>query len=160
MKIVDLNLLIYAVNRDAPHHGLALQWWEKCLADTETVGLPWLVILGFLRIMTNGRIMPNPLSSEQALDIVNEWLKCPIVRIISPTERHWSIFRQIIRPLGTAGNLTTDAHLAALAVIARTEIAKNCCLPKTEDQSVKRLAGAWDPLGENLTRPVSGIAKE
>ncbi len=116
MKIVDLNLLIYAVNRDAPHHGQALQWWEKCLADTEFIGLSWPVILGFLRITTNGRIMPSPLSSDQAMDIIGEWLKCPVVRILSPTERHWNIFRQIIRPLGTAGNLTTDAHLAALAV--------------------------------------------
>jgi len=26
------------------------------------------------------------------------------------------IFRQLVKPLGTAGNLTMDAHLAALAV--------------------------------------------
>ena len=116
MKLVDLNLLIYAVNRDAPYHKAAKKWWEKCLSDSDPAALAWIVILGFLRIMTNGRIMPAPLTDEQALKIMEAWLKQPAVIVVSPTEEHWHIFRQLIAPLGTAGNLTSDAHLAALAI--------------------------------------------
>ena len=116
MRLVDLNLLIYAVNRDAPFHAAARKWWESCLSNGDPVALAWIVILGFLRIMTNGRIMPVPLSDQQALDIMNEWIEHPAVFILTPSERHWDIFRQLIAPLGTAGNLTSDAHLAALAV--------------------------------------------
>ncbi len=116
MKIVDLNLLIYALNRDAPFHNKACSWLQEALSDDELFGLPWVVILGFLRITTNPRIMPNPISPDLALDIIEEWLALPAVRIISPSERHWNILRGIIEPLGTAGNLTTDAHIAALAV--------------------------------------------
>jgi toxin-antitoxin system PIN domain toxin len=116
MKLVDLNLLIYAVNRDAPFHKAAKKWWEGCLSGGDPVALASIVILGFLRIMTNGRIIPAPLTDQQALEIMEEWLTQPAVVILSPTESHWSILRQIITPLGTAGNLTSDAHLAALAV--------------------------------------------
>ena len=116
MRIVDLNLLIYAINRNAPFHSAARKWWESCLSGSEPVALVWLVILGFLRITTNARIMPSPLTEQQALEIMNEWLEQSIVCILAPTDRHWNIFRQLIAPLGTAGNLTSDAHLAALAV--------------------------------------------
>lgn len=116
MKLIDLNLLIYAVNRDAPLHREARQWWEECLSDTEIIGLAWVVILGFLRITTSDRILPRPLTAEEAIRLMEEWLERPAVSVVSPTERHWDIFRQIIGPLGTAGNLTTDAHLAALAI--------------------------------------------
>jgi uncharacterized protein len=116
MKLVDLNLLIYAVNRDAPHHHAARRWWESCLRSGESIALAWTVILGFIRITTNERIMPRPLPPEQALDVVDDWLSQPGVMVVSPTEKHWGIFQRIILPLGTAANLTTDAHLAALAI--------------------------------------------
>ena len=38
MKIIDLNLLIYAINQDAPNHEKAKEWWENCLSGTETIG--------------------------------------------------------------------------------------------------------------------------
>lgn len=116
MKIVDINLLIYAINKDTPHHPKAKKWLEASLSNDEPFGLAWIVILGFLRIITNGRIMPRPLSSETALEIVDEWIRQPPSRIIVPTERHWSIIKELLMPLGTAANLTSDAHLAALAI--------------------------------------------
>jgi toxin-antitoxin system PIN domain toxin len=116
MKLVDLNLLIYAVNRDAPHHKAAKKWWEDCLSGSAPVALAWIVILGFLRIMTSGRIMPAPLTDAQAMEMMDDWLKQPAVIVLSSTEKHWHIFRELIAPLGTAGNLTSDAHLAALAL--------------------------------------------
>jgi len=116
MKIVDLNLLIYAVNSDAPDHIRAKAWLENTLSETETVGLPWAVILGFLRITTNSRIMPKPIAHQQAVEVIDGWLDRPTVEIILPTDRHWVIFKQLISNLGTAANLTTDAHLAALAI--------------------------------------------
>ncbi len=116
MKIVDLNILIYAINRDAPPHEKARRWLEEVLSEEEPFGIPWVVIIGFLRITTNSRIMPKPLPTETALEIVEDWLNLPIVHIISPSEHHWNIFRKIIEPLGAFGNITTDAHIAALAV--------------------------------------------
>ena len=116
MKIVDINLLIYAINKDTPHHAKAKKWLEDSLSSDEPFGFAWIVILGFLRIVTNGRIMPKPLMPEVAINLVNDWLQQPLSLTVVPTHQHWSIFKEIITPLGTAANLTSDAHLAALAI--------------------------------------------
>ena len=116
MKIVDINLLIYAINKDTPHHSKAKMWLEASLSSDEPLGFAWIVILGFLRIITNSSIMPKALPSEIALELVDEWLDQPSSQIVVPTERHWSIFKELLMPLGTAANLTSDAHLAALAI--------------------------------------------
>ncbi len=116
MKIVDLNIIIYAVNKDAPLHLAAKNWWEATLNQSETVGLSWVVILGFLRIITNPRIMPKPLSVEQSIDLVDSWLEQDVTQIIMPGNDHWSILRSSFNQIGVAANITTDAHLATLAI--------------------------------------------
>ncbi|MBI4868658.1 MAG: PIN domain-containing protein [Candidatus Wallbacteria bacterium] len=116
MKLVDLNLLLYAVNRDSPHHGAALTWWEDAVNGKEAVGLCWPVILGFLRLSTRRGLFPSPLSVEQAIGVVDGWLSQPRVRVLAPVADLWPSLRTTLELAGTAGNLTTDAHLAALAV--------------------------------------------
>ena len=116
MKIVDINLLIYAINKDTPHHSKAKKWLEDSLSSDEPFGFAWIVILGFLRIVTNGRIMPTPLIPEVAIDSVNDWLQQPPSLTIVPSHQHWSILKELLMPLGAAANLTSDAHLAALAI--------------------------------------------
>jgi toxin-antitoxin system PIN domain toxin len=114
--VVDLNLLVYAVNRDSARHAAAKAWVEEILSGDEPVGIPWIVVLGFLRLTTNPRVFPKPIRSEQALAIVDDWFARPAVVPLSPTERHWAVLRDLLSDAGTAGNLTTDAHLAALAI--------------------------------------------
>lgn len=116
MILLDLNLLIYAVNTDTAHHQKALRWLEATLGSDEPVGLSWSVILGFLRLSTRPGIFPRPLEPEQAFGIVDGWLERPSVRVLHPGEQHWSILRSLLQEAGTAGNLTSDAHLAALAL--------------------------------------------
>ncbi len=116
MKLVDLNLLLYAVNEDAPDHEAARAWWEDCLADDEPVGLAWPVVLGFLRLTTNPRVLPHPITPQQAIAVVDDWLARPVVRLVGPTDRHWGLLREALGTWGTAGNLTTDADLAVLAI--------------------------------------------
>ena len=116
MKVVDLNVLLYAVNEDAPEHASARRWWESALNGEEQVGLAWVVVLGFLRLTTRGGLLPRPLTPAQALDTVQEWIDHPIVALLQPGDSHWSRFRALVETAGLAGNLTTDAHLAALAI--------------------------------------------
>jgi toxin-antitoxin system PIN domain toxin len=116
MKIVDANVLLYAVNSATPHHPRVRSWWEAALGDEETLGLPWIVLLGFLRIATNARIFPVPLQSEEAAAKVDTWLAWDNVRIVRERENHWDRLKVLLQDAGMAGNLTTDAHLAALAL--------------------------------------------
>ena len=116
MILVDANLLIYAVNQAAPQHQAAKRWWESALSGTEPVGLAWLVVLAFLRITTRPDIMENPLDMETAISYIEEWLQCPVVEIVVPDETHWQVLRDLLRSSGATGNLTSDAHLAAIAI--------------------------------------------
>lgn len=116
MKLVDLNLLLYAVNRDSPNHARAKAWLDHALSGDETVALPWIVVLGFLRVSTASRIMSRPLTVEQATAIVDSWLERHQVLLLDPADEHWRVLRDMLIEAGTAGNLTADAHLAALAM--------------------------------------------
>lgn len=116
MKVVDLNILLYAVNRDSPRHQRAKAWLESTLSRDETVALPWVVVLGFLRVATSRQVLPNPITIDQAVSVVDGWLSQPPVVTLSPGDEHWSILGGLLSEVGSAGNLTTDAHLAALAL--------------------------------------------
>ncbi len=116
MKLVDLNVLLYVVNESAPHHEVALEWWTAALRSDQPIGLSWIVLLGFLRLTTNPAIFPSPLSAETALDKVDTWLGLEQTRLVQETRGHWQILRDLLTDTGTAGNLTTDSQLAALAI--------------------------------------------
>jgi toxin-antitoxin system PIN domain toxin len=117
MKIVDLNVLLYVANENAPHHQALLSWWESAVNGDESVGLPWVVLLGFLRITTNPKIFPNPLEPTTAINKINTWLSLANTYLVREKDEHWEILRTMLAEAGTAGNLTTDAHLATLVVI-------------------------------------------
>ena len=116
MILPDVNLLVYAHDETTKHHAAARAWWHEQLNGARMVGLAWVVVLGFIRLVTNRRICQDPYAPGEALDIVGTWLSQPQVRIIHPSEDHFGLLSKLIAELGTAGNLTTDAHLAALAI--------------------------------------------
>ncbi len=116
MIVPDINLLVYAYDRRAGFHERARQWWERTLSGTEVVGLAWVACLGFLRLITNPRIFENPMPVPLATGAVKSWLARPQVRIIQTGAMHADILCGLLNELGTAANLTTDAHLAALAI--------------------------------------------
>jgi uncharacterized protein len=122
MIIPDLNLLVYAYNDQVPQHQLAREWWEELLNGQTPVGLPWITISGFIRLMTHPRILVAPLVVPSTLSHVRAWLAQPPVRIVQPGSRFEQLFLDYLARLGTAGNLTTDAQLAALAVEHQAEL--------------------------------------
>jgi toxin-antitoxin system PIN domain toxin len=141
VKLLDVNLLIYAVDEDSTRFARAHPWVEGVLGGRETVALPWAVLLAFLRLVTKPQVMTSPLAAGDALDLIDDWLARPNTVIVHPTERHPAVLRELLAPLGTAGNLVTDAHLAALAIEHGAEL--NSC-----DADFSRFAGLrlTDPL--------------
>jgi toxin-antitoxin system PIN domain toxin len=116
LVIVDANVLLYAVDRASAHHEPSRSWLDASLAGTEAVGLAWIALLAFIRIGTNASILPTPMTPDQATAQAEAWLAAPAATVAQPTPRHASLLRGLLRDTGTAGNLTTDAHLAALAL--------------------------------------------
>ncbi|MFN7938003.1 MAG: type II toxin-antitoxin system VapC family toxin [Bryobacteraceae bacterium] len=122
MIIIDVNLLIYAVNEDAPAHDKAKHWLEAVLSGTETVALPWIVLLAFLRLTTRSGLFQKPLPVAAAFHLIDSWLQQPSVILLEPAPRHLQTLRDLLTPLGTGGNLTSDAYLAALAIEHNAEL--------------------------------------
>ena len=116
MKLPDVNLLLYAYDSDSPRQTAAREWLEETLSGAETVAFGWAAIVGFVRIATNPAAFVRPWDVGDALDVVDEWLAQTNVTVVHPTARHPAVLRELLTPLGAAGNLTSDAHLAALAI--------------------------------------------
>jgi toxin-antitoxin system PIN domain toxin len=134
VKVVDANLLLYATDQRSPRHGPARSWLEHQLSGDETLGFAWVVLLAFLRLSTNPHVFERPLAPERAFDVVDGWLRQPCVVIVHPGDRHPAVMRHLLAPLGTAGNLVNDAHLAALAIEHGAEL--NSC-----DSDFSRFSG-------------------
>ena len=116
MTLPDVNLLVHAYDQTSRHHARARQWWENQLNGSQMIGLSWVTLLGFIRLLANPRIYQNPYPPPEILAIVKNWLEQPHVKIIHPSEHHFARLASLIDQLGTAGNLPTDARLAALAI--------------------------------------------
>ncbi|MBM3674539.1 MAG: type II toxin-antitoxin system VapC family toxin [Actinobacteria bacterium] len=134
MVIVDANVLLYAANSRARHHRAARRWLEEALNGDEPVGFAWVVLLAFIRITTLPAAMERPLSAAEAFGLVDAWLAAGPAVVVSPTSRHAALLRGFLLAAGTGGNLTSDAHLATLAV----EHGARCC---TFDRDFERFDG-------------------
>lgn len=122
MKLVDANVLIYAVNEDAFHHYASRRWLDDALSGATTVGFAWVVLLAFVRLTTKVGMFPTPLSVESSMDRVDAWLSRTAAVLVEPTSRHSHLLRELMSAAGSGGNLVNDAHLAALALEHRSTI--------------------------------------
>ena len=122
MIIPDANLLVYAYNSADRNHRKAAAWWEEQLNGSQPVGLSWVAISAFIRITTHPKVFTTPMRVEEALAGVRSWLAQPNVIILQPGKRFSEHFLGLLEQLGTAGNLTTDAYLAALAIEHQAEL--------------------------------------
>lgn len=116
MILTDANLLLYAYNVDAAEHDPARQWLEAQLSGSDLFCFAWQTITAFLRISTNQRAFAAPLSLKEATGIVTEWLERPQTVLLTPGEKHWAIFQELLESGQATGPLVMDAHLAALAL--------------------------------------------
>lgn len=125
MIVPDVNLLLYAHVTAFPEHARARKWWEAALNGEREVGLAGPALFGFVRLATHPRVFDEPLPVERALVFAEEWLARPRVRLLQPGPRHLEIAFGLLRHLGAAANLTTDAQLAALAMEYQAELHSN-----------------------------------
>lgn len=116
MKLPDTNVLIYAVHAGAPQQATAANWLAQAFDSGAGVGLSWTALLGFVRLTTRTGIFERPLPVDAALRAIDAWLSHPQARVLAPGARHAALLGRLLLGAGTAGNLTTDAHLAALAI--------------------------------------------
>jgi uncharacterized protein len=114
--VLDANLLIYAYRFSSPDHVRAREWVEGILSGDELIGLRWQTISAFARILTNPNLGGDRFSTAEIVSIIQEWIELPNVRLLSPGERHWSVFQRVLLEGQVRGPMITDAQLAALTI--------------------------------------------
>jgi uncharacterized protein len=125
MIIPDLNLLLYAHDSTSAHHRAAKAWWEHAVNGSEPVGLPRVVIFGFVRLATSSRVFASPMTVEEAVSHLRAWMARPHVSEIDGGPHHVTKALDLIRRAGTAGSLVTHAQIAAIAIEQRAVICTN-----------------------------------
>jgi toxin-antitoxin system PIN domain toxin len=116
MIVPDVNLLLYAYDSKSPFHERAVAWWQECLSGVEPIGLATVVLFGFVRISTNPRVFQNPISVTKAAGHIRSWLLQPVTQVLNSSADQTDQALRLLETLGTAGNLVTDAQIAALAL--------------------------------------------
>jgi toxin-antitoxin system PIN domain toxin len=107
--LVDANILLYAEDSLSEHHETARVWWDEQLSGSEPVALCWPVLTAFLRIGTNARLHKRPLTLKEAIARVQSWLDQPCIRILTPTDQHWTLFQRMLHAGSATANLVSDA---------------------------------------------------
>lgn len=125
MVVPDINLLVFAYNDEAPRHGAARAWWKELMTGRERIAIPWAVVLGFVRLVTHPAVFERPLPPMAAMARVREWFTRDHVLTLEPGPRHLQIIETLFDATGVAANLTTDTHLAALAIEHQCELHSN-----------------------------------
>ena len=134
MIVPDVNLLVYAHNRDSAFHRKASQWWENALNGNIPILLPNFCINGFIRIVTHPKIFDRPLGVNEAFELSDVWLKSPILSLTAPGIRHYEHYKCFLKSIGVAGKLSTDAYIAAIAQENQATVYSN-------DSDFSRFAG-------------------
>jgi len=149
MILVDANILLYAHDAGSAYHASACRWLESTFSGDETVGLPWAVVLAFLRVGTNPRLRKDGPTLDEAVSIIAGWLNRPTIALLNPGEKHWPILRELMTKGQVRGPLVTDAHLAALAIEHGATLA-------TTDRDFARFPGLkfFNPLDAQQARPL------
>lgn len=122
MRLVDANVLLYAVDEDAQHHAASRRWLDEALSGGDAVGLSWIAMLAFVRLTTKVGLYPNPLTVGEAMDQVEAWIATPGAQVVHPTSTHSQTLARLLGEVGSGGNLVNDAHLAAMAVEQRAAV--------------------------------------
>jgi toxin-antitoxin system PIN domain toxin len=114
--VIDANILLYAYDADSDKHAKARAWVEEVFSGASPVGLPWQTVSAFMRIVTNPRLTGKRFTPAEVVEIVDEWVNQPNVRLLGPGDDHWNFLRQMMVDGQARGPLVTDAQLAALTI--------------------------------------------
>lgn len=116
MKMVDVNILIYAHRRDDRDHEFYRDWLERLANGPEPFALSALVAVAFARVVTHPGFPPTPTPLPQAIAVIEALRARANCRFLEPGARHWGLFRQCAESGRSRGKQIADAQHAAIAI--------------------------------------------
>jgi uncharacterized protein len=113
--LIDTNILLYAVNGDAPEHDPARSFLQKAIAAPGLWYLTEGICYEFLRVSTHARVFPQPLEATEAMTFLDSLIGTDRFEVLSAGADHWRWLREVIAQTGNpAGNLFFDIRTVAL----------------------------------------------
>lgn len=123
MIVVDVNVLLAAFRADHVHHESARPWLERTLAGNDSIVVPDLAWVGFLRIVTNTHIFEVPSTPAEAFEFVDAVCAADVYAAVPGLSDGLATFRETTLGADAWGNLIPDAYLAAVALSHAATIA-------------------------------------
>jgi uncharacterized protein len=114
----DVNVLLAAARQEHVHHALALNWllqMQDGKSPKAALRLLPVVMAGFLRLVTNGRVFAQPTPPDQAMDFLDDLIDMPGAAI-SENASSWPIFRHLCLSQALVANAIPDALIAAAVI--------------------------------------------
>jgi toxin-antitoxin system PIN domain toxin len=116
MTIFDVNVLIYAMRHDAPHHEISRNSLQEMLNGGDTVGWHPGIAAGLIRVATNSKLYEEPSSLEQCLAFLNTLRSSAATIQVAEGPGFWEEFENILKTSGMRGKRVSDAYWATLAI--------------------------------------------
>ena len=114
MIALDTSILAFAVNRFAPEHARAARVVEDLANGDQPWALPWSVVHEFLNLVTHPHGVARPLKPSDAWGFIGQLLASPMVRPLSPTERHGQVLVEVLGMIPAHSGLHPGLETAAL----------------------------------------------
>ena len=116
MFIIDVNVLLYALDGSSPSHRRCLTWVERAGEADELMGISSQVMASVIRIATHPSVFDRPLTAEATIEFLDDIRNLPAFFAAEPGIRHWSLFTDLVRRHRLLRGGLTDGWLAALAI--------------------------------------------
>jgi toxin-antitoxin system PIN domain toxin len=112
----DVNVWIALTVAEHVHHGPAKQWFES--HEHEQIAFCRVTQMGFLRLLTNPRVMGEALTPERAWNVLDAVCRDDRIFFSAEPPGLEAIFRESTRRRQGGVNFWTDAYLSAFASAA------------------------------------------
>ena len=116
MRALDTNVLVHYHREEMPKHPEAVALLREFAEGQVPWGVPVFCVGEFLRVVTHRRVFNPPTPLEEALSAIDALLESPTVRLLTPSERYWTLLTDTARRAQTTGNLVFDAQIAAVCL--------------------------------------------
>ena len=130
--LLDINVWLALIDKRHVHHEVASRYWAD--AAVQTRGFCRVTANGFLRLSTQAKAFPNPLSPHEAWISYRQFRALPNISWLPEPHNLDDSYCALSCAPGFAQYLWTDAYLAAFAITAGVRFV-------SFDADFKRFAG-------------------
>lgn len=118
--ILDANVLVYAMDADAPHHKASRALLDAALDQSATLYVTSQILCEFYSIVTNARRVPRPRTCTDAVDVIEKMLS--FLRVLPVPADSVKGWLDLLRSRPVIGPDVFDLQLVAVMLANNVKI--------------------------------------